>query len=518
MFAFRSRQPDDPVLNNADLALQRRLRYRDRIIGRLKLNRPLSDDEIHMRMRPRARRFWVSGTIILLLLSYLEQSVLLGLCALLIASLGAVPEIWQRLVLRQVRFERGFTPARVRFGETTRYIVQVENHKRLPIPWLEIEDEFALDLDMPGAPVYPSYKADRQLFITSLSLWANQRVTRRYRVIPLARGVWNFGPTYLRAGDPFGFLDDERKVIQRGGQHSLTVLPLVVPLARFGLPSRYPFGEIETRRRVLEDTSQINGARDYQPGDPLRRVHWKATAHQGTLQSKVHPYTTAHTLVMFMDIYTTPNPAMGIKSALFELGVAAAASIATWANGQRYAVGLVSNGLPQAAGANEMTSFTDAKAFMRVPPSTNPNHLTRLLEALARLQPYFGTPIDRMLAREQASLPPGATIILISAAEALQQATVARLERLRRRGYTVAVLLTGDEPVETGALLTYRIGGEDTWHEFVAFVTAKRESGSDTPDGAGADHRDAGSATDGANPGSTDPADSHRRQPAFTVG
>jgi uncharacterized protein (DUF58 family) len=518
MFPFRSKRPDEALLRNDEIALRRRILFGQRVMRRMGLNRPLTDDEIHARMRPRARRFWISGTLILLLLSYWLQSVLLALCALLILSLGIVPEIWQRQVLRRVEFARGFSPARVSFGETTRYVVQVENRKRLPVPWLEIEDEFALALDMPGAPIYPSYKADRQLFITAFSLWGNQRVTRRYRVIPLARGVWNFGPTYLRAGDPFGFLDDERKVTQRGGQHSLTVLPLVVPLTRFGLPSRYPFGEIETRRHVLEDTSQIIGARDYQPGDPLRRVHWKATAHQGALQSKVHPYTTAHTLAIFMDIYTLPNPALGINTALFELGITAAASIATWANRQRYAVGLISNGLPQTGGAHEMTSFADAQAFMRVPPSTHPNHLVRLLEALARLQPYFGVPIDRMLAREQASLPPGATIILITAAAALQPATVARLERLRRRGYAVAIVLTGDEPVATGALLAYRIGGEDTWHEFVAFATQQRERRADTSDSAWTTRDPAGSTPDGAGSSSTDTPDQHHRQPAITVG
>lgn len=519
MFPFRLKRPDEALLRGDEIAMRRRQRYGAGVMRRLKMDRPLTDDEIHRRMRPRARRFWVGGTITLALLAYLLQSPLLGLCALLILSLGVVPEIWQRLVLRGVRFERGFAPARVSFGEPTRYVIQIENHKRLPVPWLEVEDEFAAELEMPGAPVYPSYKPDRQLFITTLALWSRQRVTRRYRVVPLARGVWNFGPTYLRAGDPFGFLDDERQITQRGGQHTLMVLPLVAPLERFGLPTRYPFGETETRRRFLEDPSQITGARDYVAGDPLRRMHWKATAHQGTLQSKVYPFTTDHTFAIFLDIYTMPSVNQGVVTALFELGIAAAASIAAWAHKERYALGLFSNGLPMASGEREMASLADAHAFMRVPPSTHPDQLGRVLESLARLQPYFGVPIDRLLAREQTKLAPGATVIVITSVAALQPSTVTRLERLQARGHTVALLLTGTDPVAAGKLLTYRLGGEDTWNELVAYAQSKRrEDRSDALFTTGP--TDGAAGTDAGGPASVaaDSADSHRHEPAFALG
>ena len=44
----------------------------------------------------------------------------------------------------------------------------------------------------------------------------------------------------------------------------------------------------------LEDPIRIAGARDYRPGDPLKRMHWKATARTGELQVRlVDPSTTA---------------------------------------------------------------------------------------------------------------------------------------------------------------------------------------------------------------------------------
>jgi uncharacterized protein (DUF58 family) len=516
MSQFPSRRPDEMLLRADEIPVQRRERYARRMNKRMKLNRPLTEDELHRRLRPRARRFWIAGAIVLILLGFVLHSWLLALSAILIAALGVVPEVWQRLVLRNVSFKRSFTPARVHFGEEIRYTIQIENQKRLPVPWLEIEDEFSVDLEMPSAPVYPSYKPDRQLFITSLALWTHQRVTRHYRLMPLARGVWRFGPTYLRAGDPFGFLDDERKLPELSGQTTLTVLPLVAPLARFGLPSRYPFGEVETRRRMLEDPSQITGARDYLPGDPLRRVHWKATAHQGSLQSKVYPFTTDHHLAIFLNIRTMALISEGVVSAHFELGIAAAASIATWAQHQGFAVGLFCNGIPQLSGEQQVATLADAQTFMRVPPSTHPDQLVRLLETLARLQPYFGMSFDRLLAREQTALAPGATIIVISAVAATQPDTITRLERLQRRGHTVALLLTGSGEMPSSSLLTYRLGGEETWNDLIAYARRQHPSSAIATD----DPRPGGGAADAGESGAdrAGAGDINVRQPTFTLG
>ena len=446
-----------------DLVRERFQRRRNRLLDRMN---PVTDDLLHERMRPRARRFWVMGAVLLLVLSYYLHVPLFLLSALVLLSLGIVPEIWFRIVLRGTTLRRDFTPSQVSLGEPATLTYAVENRKLLPVPWLDVEDELSVEIEMPGVTLHPSYMGDRQLFITGMSLWANQRVTRRYQVVPLARGVWSFGPTYLRAGDPFGFIERERKMDPFASRAELVVLPIVAPLTRFALPARNPFGDQNTRRRLIEDASQVVGTRDYQAGDVMRRIHWKATARSTTLQSKVYPFTTTQTLSIFLDIHTLANPTQGMESSLFELAIAAAASIANWAAGQRYAVGLFTNGLPLTS-LGEIDSFQAAQRFMQVPPSTNPNQLVTILRALARLQPYFGSSIERVLAREQYRLPIGATVIYIGAAAALHADTVTRLQRLQRRGYVVALLLTGDDEAATAPLLTYRLGGKETWHALI---------------------------------------------------
>ena len=500
--------------------LTRRQRRIERLRHQLKLDRPLTEDEIRRRMRPRGNRFWVWGTIALTVVAIYSGSRLLLLCALLTFTMGIFPELWYTFSLMGVTFRRTFSARRVNFGETVTISYRVENRKFIPVPWLEVEDEFGGSLRFETKNIFETYKNERNLLIAAFTLWGYQRVTRRYRLHALERGVWDFGPAYLRAGDPFGFLVAERPV--RSEQSSLTVLPIVLPLDRFGLDPHLPFGALATPRHFIEDPSQIVGARDYRAGDPLRRVHWKATARTMTLQSKVYPTTTAHTLVVLLDVNTTKHITFGINPPLLELGIAAAASVAAWGLKAHFNVGISSNGVPGRSFDNQvMRSFHDVITATRVPTSQHPDQLARILSLLALLQPYIPSSMTQLLAREESRLPNGSTIVFIGAGAALNAELVARLERLKRRGHTVALWLTGDPPaMPTRTLSIYPLGGEEAWHAIrsAALQSLGHADGDGTGDnapsnGANAAGADAGNGAAGADPGRFD-----QREPHFSVG
>jgi len=95
----------------------------------------------------------------------------------------------------------------------------------------------------------------------------------------------------------------------------------------------------------------------------------------------------------------------------------------------------------------------------------------RILSALGRLLAYFGSPIDGLIELEQATLPIGTTVVLVSAGAALNEATIERLIELRRHGCAVHLALTGDANskigTETYDLPVYHLGGREVWHELV---------------------------------------------------
>jgi uncharacterized protein (DUF58 family) len=431
--------------------------------------------------RLRSRRPWYLVGGALLLASAAVHQPLVFIAGLLALAMGAIPELWYRFCFAGLVYQRHMSERRVFFGETVTLRLSVENRKLLPLPWLEVEDEFPEPLTLQGGRLEPHFKPRRMLLVNALSLWWYQRVTRRYQVQCAARGVFTFGPLTLRSGDPFGLLTREQRLEQ---EDTLLVYPPILPIERFGLPSHHPFGERRAPRRLLEDPTRVVGVREWQPEDDLRRVHWKATARAMRLQSKVYEPTTTYALALFVNVNTFANPVLGVNAPLFELVVAAAASVAAWANEQGYAVGLFSNGMQaldeaeQSVSSDEAERVAQARQAMqvRLPPTSRPEQLPRVLEALARLIPYFGSPLEEKLAAEQSFLPIGTTIVLVSAAAAVTPALVMTLLQARTRGHAVALLLTGETAFEVPGVPSYRLGNEEVWHALVAYATQRGSS------------------------------------------
>lgn len=444
-----------------------------------------------------SRRPWYLIGATLVLLSLLLRQPLLIVAGLLVAALGAIPEVWYRYCLRGVTITQSLSERHVMFGETVTLNLRVENRKLLPLPWLQIDDEFPDALPLHGGRLHPSAKPLRMTLSNTVALWLYQRVTRRYTIRAVARGAYLFGPFYLRSGDPFGLLTREQWVEE---VTSLIVYPPIVPIERLGLPPRHPFGERAAPPRLLEDPLRIAGVRPYRLGDDPRRIHWKATARVGDPQSKLYEPAARHTLALFIDVRTLDQPVLGYDPALFELAMCTAASVVSWALHQGYAIGAFANGVlapsplhasmrapnhnvspgdteypaPPETGETRIARLEEATAAgaaamrVRLPPSSNPAQLQLVLEALARLYPYLGTPIESLIVAETPKLPLGATLVYIGAVAALGASGVAALEQTRAHGHPVTLLLTDDTALATAELPTYRIGGREVWHALEA--------------------------------------------------
>lgn len=399
----------------------------------------------------------------------------LFICGLLIATLAALPEVWYRFGLRALVIRHQLTTSRAVFGDTVELALVVENRKLLPIPWVEIDDQFPDPLPVLGLYLEPSAIPERAILRNTLALWAYQRVRRRYRVAAVARGAYTFGPLTLRLTDPFGILTREER---REVTSTLLIYPLTAPIERFGLAARAPFGERATPQRLLEDPLRVGGTRAYAPGDDPRRIHWKATARTGSLQSKVYEPSARHTIVIFLDLRTFKHVGYGYVPALVELAISAAASVARWALEQRYAVGLLSNGTLSTADQEATASANNLR--LRVPPSSRPEQLSLILDGLARLYPYYGAPVEQLLAREQGSLPAGATIVYIGHEAILDVPAILALRQLRARGHAVSLLLTTagetasakpeEHVVHLADLPVHYLGGIAAWEALVADV------------------------------------------------
>src|SRR5947209_4023665 len=134
------------------------------------------------------RKWYYSALAIILLSLVIRQSVLLllGILALLVL---ASTDIWANYCMRNLRYVRRLSEQRVLFGEEFTFSITLENAKLLPLPWLEIEEAIARSLAFSSRNA-PVRQGSESVVMESLfSLRWYERVTRRYTVTCMQRGV-----------------------------------------------------------------------------------------------------------------------------------------------------------------------------------------------------------------------------------------------------------------------------------------------------------------------------------------
>ncbi len=446
------------------------------------------------------KKQWYYLSIAIILLGLLLRQPLLVVIGLLGVLVLAATDIWVKYCLQDLRYQRQFSEQRVLFGEEIQLSLSVENAKLLPLPWLEIEDSVPQPLTFKGRHLRVNISNNMVILENLFSLRWYERVTRPYTVLCNARGVHMFGPTVLRSGDVFGFLDRQESLINR---QYLLVYPMVVPLSRFGLPSRHPFGDNRAPRRLLEDPSRVIGVRDYMYGDELRRIHWKATARTMQLQSKVYQATTTYTLVLFLNVTSQLDAWYGVRPELQELAICATASVADWALDQGYAVGLHANSMmymPEmgisistshpSSSSSESGGLSSTSApkqeeeteqrleavvadqlkrrRIHLPPASNEEQRIRIMETLARVQSYFGSSIEDLIQAERTRLPAGATVVVVTST--VSDPLLDSLSRVKQSGHAVTILYVGEAPLPAtlAGVTVNHIGGEETWKELLS--------------------------------------------------
>ena len=123
----------------------------------------------------------------------------------------------------------------------------------------------------------------------------------------------------------------------------MLVYPDVVPLEGFELASRRPIGEVRISHRLYEDPTRIAGVRQYEAGDPLNRIHWRATARTGQLHSKIYEPSCIVGATIVLDFHQAAYDPQH-EPYRSELAVTAAASLANAVYEMDQQIGLVTNG------------------------------------------------------------------------------------------------------------------------------------------------------------------------------
>ena len=321
---------------------------------------------------------------------------------------------WRDKALASLEFQRRLQE-RILLGETVSVRLEVENRGWLPMPWLRIHESLPVELAIPN------------FFRRAVALPPRGKTVVEYLLRGNKRGYYRIGPLYLQSGDLMG-LEDVRE--RQGAPDYLTVYPRIVPIQNCPLPSFSPIGVLRFHQPLFEDPSRVVGKRDYQAGDSLRRIDWKASAALGRLQVRLYQPAISLEVSVFLNLCERDfEPRSRIDAA--ELAVVTAASLASYVAGKRQPVGLVTNGRDPLEPDNRIHSL---------PVRRGTAHMMMVMEKLARIQLSDGESFTEMLRERASMLPWGTTLLVITGTpDAL---LFDELLRARRRGLQSIVFLT----------------------------------------------------------------------------
>ena len=359
---------------------------------------------------------------------------------------------------------RVLTRKEVDIGEKVTVSTEVKNTASMPVLWVLLEDNVTERLPIEGER------------IKVVLLRSGQSVVLKYTIDCKWRGYHQIGPLLMESGDVFGL----RRKFRVGKEADyVTVLPKVVPISRYEIPTHRPIGEVRVQTRIYEDPTRLAGVREYVRGDSLSRIHWKTTARTGTLHSKIYDPTVMMGAHVILDFHgpSWQEPEAFERS---ELGVTSAASIAAFILEHKQQVGFLSNGrdaldrIKWEREETEATSRTEARRMVELVEKSDrlrpvevrlrrgDTQLRDILVTLARLEMSDGLPLHEMLLNEYHRLPRDAAMICLVPQVTYELAEV--LHEMKRVGFVVVAFVMNRQSAFEMAVQRLAALGIDCYH------------------------------------------------------
>lgn len=348
-----------------------------------------------------------------------------------------------------IAVERSVFKLEAQIGERIQVGLKLSNQSRWIVPWILIEDL------LPERMMSPPLSGLKLIGATSklLSLGSRQQRVHVYELLALRRGFFRIGPALVETGDLLGLLRKHRILTE---SNYLLVYPKIIPLQGVEIATKRPMGEMRVHDRILEDPTQMVGIRAYRAGDPLNRVHWKATARTGTLHSRVFQPTSMQGAMIVLDMHRDSNPERH-EPIRTDLAVTMAASIAhaLYSMGQPF--GLITNGRDAAErySFQEMSgNFSDRATIHSAagserkldrlrpivhPAGTGPEQFLELHRTLARVERTDGLRLEDLIAETESRMPRQLSILFI--VQSVDDSMALAMGLLRKRGFSVSVIL-----------------------------------------------------------------------------
>lgn len=332
--------------------------------------------------------------------------------------------------LKAIEYTRSFSRTRVTEGEKVELVEVIRNRKLLPVPWIRAESRLSPHLrfgrggDNEDAREISADQYHKSVFY----LGPFSQIRRRHEVTCLKRGHYEAGSVALTAGDLLGVVQQAR---QMHIDCALDVCPRLLSEDELDTPSTRWQGEAAVRRWIMPDPFLVSGIRDYRSGDPMRDVHWRASARLGTLQVKTRDYTADPKMLVVLNVQASEEQwgdLMDYEQEGIEQGIRIAATLCARALRAGVEAGFAANGCLYGEKGSGRT--------VHIPARSAAGQMETLLTAMARLEIHremtFPTFLETLCELQNAD------ILILSTYDS--EAIEARVDRLRQRGNSVTLM------------------------------------------------------------------------------
>jgi uncharacterized protein (DUF58 family) len=392
---------------------------------------------------------WIFGTIALLALGFALQLNLLVYAMYVLLGVLLLTRFFTHSWVGGIDARRFGGDEVLEIGGSVDIKVAVQNTGTLSIPWMIIEDSLPREALTQNPPRIKSTGA--RLALTRLPPGHTHVLS--YNVQFLMRGYYQVGPLLAETGDVFGLHRRFRVITE---PNFALVMPKVLPLQGYNLASRRPIGEIRLAHRLFEDPTRISGVRPYQHGDPLNRIHWRATARSGQWQSRACESSCVAGATFLLDFHAA-NYSGPTAAASSELAIVTVASLANAVYLLDQQIGFISNGRDAADRIREegwRAEFLTRKDALRratvqkentrlapvvIKPGKGEDHFGTILATMARLEHTDGLDLADTARETAARISRDTTVVAVLGNVTTEIA--AALGDIKRRGLPVSAIV-----------------------------------------------------------------------------
>jgi len=252
--------------------------------------------------------------------------------------------------------------------------------------------------------------------------WFKREIEMKYVIPSLPRGWYQLTACEVRGGDFFGFIE-RTKIFPL--HNDFLVYPAYRQITHWPTGDGRMSGNVHVTHRRSDDVAAVRGVREYQRGDRLTQIHWRASARGHGLKTKEFEHQAMNQVVFFLDVEKDHYQQDDNK--LFEVAVSLTASLVNYTSRRNYHYGLI----------------TFQKERVHIPPAHSHSHFFRVFDQLARVMPEGEESFSRLLGRESLEYSQGVTITVIT--PSLERKMLARLVELANGGRSVQLFYVHKE-------------------------------------------------------------------------